>query len=369
MKELSNVNLNNRAEVFASIVKAKSGVLYMKGAPGIGKTAIWKSIAKKEGWNLVDIRLGQMDETEVAGMPKTKEIDGVDVMYYAIPQYAVEANKRPTLIVFDEINRALLPVRNAALQILNERQIGSTFKFNDEVYMVALGNLGDEDGTEVEEFDTALNGRLIHYKYELTIPEWIENFARENVVPEIVSFIEANPQYFNRIKKGDDGVVQTEAYASPRTWTFLSDSIKSIYGNGASARDYLPFVTEMGMSYIGTSVTKFQRFLQEQTTLNINDIIKSFTKIKKDVEKLNRDRKSELLNELKKFKIKDLKKTELTNVSEFIKTLDEDEQVAYLNFLIDEDAQIVVSDIKSNENVKNFLRPFKGIFHKIKAFS
>ncbi len=310
-----------------------------------------------------------MDETEVAGMPKTKEIDGVDVMYYAVPQYAVEANKKPTLIVFDEINRALLPVRNAALQILNERQIGSTFNFNENVYMVALGNLGDEDGTEVEEFDTALNGRLIHYKYELTIPEWVDNFARENVIPEIVSFIEANPQHFNRIKAEKEGVVQTGAYASPRTWTFLSDSIVSIYGKGASPADYMSFVTQMGLSYIGTTVTKFQSYLRDLSTLNVNDIINDYAKHKDAVAKFNRDRKSDILNELKKFEVKKLNKKQLSNVASFVKTLDEDEQVAYLNFLIDEDAQIVVSDIKKNEKIKDFLRPFKGIFGKIKGFS
>ena len=38
--------------------------------------------------------------------------------------------------------------------MLHERGIGTEFKFNDNVLMIASGNLGDEDGTDVEEFDS-----------------------------------------------------------------------------------------------------------------------------------------------------------------------------------------------------------------------
>jgi hypothetical protein len=37
---------------------------------------------------------------------------------------------------------------------LLEREIGTAFKFNDNVLMMSSGNLGDEDGTDVEEFDS-----------------------------------------------------------------------------------------------------------------------------------------------------------------------------------------------------------------------
>lgn len=54
-----------------------------------------------------------------------------------------------------------------------EREIGAFFKFNDNVMMCSSGNLGEEDGTDVEEFDQALNNRLIHIEHTLPYPEWI----------------------------------------------------------------------------------------------------------------------------------------------------------------------------------------------------
>jgi len=141
----------------------KSGVMYITSKPGIAKSAIAREIADKMGFKYLDIRLSMVDETDVGLYPNISTVDNggemVKCLDFVVPRWAIEANKQPTIIHFEELNRAQLPVRNAALQILLERCIGTEFKFNDTVLMMASGNLGDEDGTDVEEFDNALNNR------------------------------------------------------------------------------------------------------------------------------------------------------------------------------------------------------------------
>jgi hypothetical protein len=56
---------------------------------------------------------------------------------------------------------------------------GTAFKFNDNVLMMSSGNLGDEDGTDVEEFDSALNNRLIHINHTLDVQEWLGIIRRK----------------------------------------------------------------------------------------------------------------------------------------------------------------------------------------------
>jgi hypothetical protein len=72
-----------------------------------------------------DIRLSMVDETDVGLYPSLSEIDMdgemVKCLDFVVPRWAVEANKRPTIIHFEELNRASQQVRNAALQILLER--------------------------------------------------------------------------------------------------------------------------------------------------------------------------------------------------------------------------------------------------------
>ncbi len=132
------------------------------------------------------------------------------------PKWAYKANEAPTIIHFEELNRSTLAVRNAALQMLLEREIGAFFKFNSNVMMCASGNLGEEDGTDVEEFDQALNNRLIHIEHTMPYPEWVEQYANDNVCPVIVQFLKTHTEHY--YKKPDERNQKNKAYATP---TFL----------------------------------------------------------------------------------------------------------------------------------------------------
>jgi MoxR-like ATPase len=164
MKEKMNL-LTEKERKYFSIMWAKYGVLNITSKPGVAKSAIGRSIAEKMGFRYMDIRLSMVDETDVGLYPNVSDIDGIKCLDFVVPRWAIESNKQPTIIHFEELNRASQQVRNAALQILLERQIGTEFRFNDNVLMMSSGNLGDEDGTDVEEFDSALNNRLIHINH------------------------------------------------------------------------------------------------------------------------------------------------------------------------------------------------------------
>jgi MoxR-like ATPase len=185
--------MSKREQSYFRIMWGKSGVLYITAKPGVAKSAIARSIAQKMGFRYMDIRLSMVDETDVGLYPNVSDVDGVKCLDFVVPRWAIEANKQPTIIHFEELNRASQSVRNAALQILLERQIGVNFKFNETVLMMSSGNLGDEDGTDVEEFDSALNNRLIHVKHSLSFQEWVDGFAKENVQRMIVSYLQSHP--------------------------------------------------------------------------------------------------------------------------------------------------------------------------------
>ena len=163
--------LTAKERKYFSVMWAKYGVLNITSKPGVAKSAIGRSIADKMNFRYMDIRLSMVDETDVGLYPSISEVevDGsmVKCLDFVVPRWAIEANKQPTIIHFEELNRASQQVRNAALQILLERQIGTDFKFNENVLMMSSGNLGDEDGTDVEEFDSALNNRLVHINHTL----------------------------------------------------------------------------------------------------------------------------------------------------------------------------------------------------------
>lgn len=321
--------LTAKERKYLSIMWAKYGVLYITSKPGVAKSAIGRSIAEKMGFRYLDMRLSMADESDFK-YPYLEDAsyDGktIKVSGYAVPRWAYEANSQPTIIHFEELNRAPQFVRNAALQILLEREIGE-FKFNGNVLMMASGNLGDEDGTDVEEFDAALNNRLIHIPHSLGVEEWLGDFAAENCHKLITSFIKAHPEQMYKTSDNAKG------YATPRSWTMLSKFITSNFGMDASPRDFLPLLKEVASGYIGNSAMKFIQYCEDMLNISIQDVLNNYDGIKKDLEKYNRDKNSELIQALKEIDITKLTDKQLANTVKFLKNVGDDEKTAYLLFI------------------------------------
>ena len=350
--------LTDRERLYFQIMWPKSGVLYITSKPGIAKSAISRSIAKKMGFRYMDIRLSMVDETDVGLYPNVSDSNGVKCLDFVVPRWAIEANKQPTIIHFEELNRASLPVRNAALQILLERQIGTEFRFNDTVLMMSSGNLGDEDGTDVEEFDNALNNRLIHFSHTLGSDEWIDNFAKENVHSTVVSYIRSYPE-----KLYQNPTENTKAYATPRSWTFLSDFIIKNFGKDASPRTFLPVLRSIAHSFIGNGAQRFLQYCEEMINITIEDIINRYDQVVKELDKYNRDKNSELIQSLKEYDIKKLTEKQLDNVTKFLKRVGDDELTAYLLHVLDN-----VPDV-SDPKIKKFMISFKDVLVNIKRIN
>ena len=358
--ETKLTNLTDREQTYFRIMWAKYGVLYITAKPGVAKSAIGRGIAEKMGFRYIDMRLSMQDEADFK-YPYLEDMENqgsvVKVSGFAIPRWAFEANQQPTIIHFEELNRAPQFVRNAALQILLERELGE-FKFNENVLMMASGNLGDEDGTDVEEFDSALNNRLIHYKHVLTTDEWIKNFAEANVHRTIVAYIKTHPEQLYKVAA--DGV---QAYATPRSWTMLSEFITKNFGKEADARVFLPLLKKVAASYVGNSAMKYVQYCEDMLNINIMDVLNDYDRVKEDLKKYNRDKNSELIQSLKEMDLNKLGDKQVANAAKFLKTVGEDELTAYLLFILDNNLDI------TKPKIKDFMLEFKQVLRVIKKIN
>jgi len=385
-------SLSDREKRYFKMMNAKSGVLYIQSAPGYAKSAIMRSIANKMGFQYFDIRLSMVDETDVGLFPTIDEFELTNeenikvkqkMLAHVAPKWAYIANEKPTIIHFEELNRSTLAVRNAALQMLLEREIGAFFKFNKNVMMCASGNLGEEDGTDVEEFDQALNNRLIHIEHTLPYPEWVEQYANENVCPVIVQFLKTHTEHY--YKKPDERNLRNKAYATPRSWTFLSDYIFENYGEwitkkgtptkefpeGAviidentkkpvmikkfpNIRIWINDIKEIGHGYVGASNARFIRYCEDTLKITLDDVLNRFDEIEDDIKNFNRDKKSELLTNMKERKISQLKPKEQENLIRFLQTISDDEIVGYLLHVLDVEYTLS-EDTKDNKAAEKFL--------------
>lgn len=329
--------LTERELNYYRVMNARYGVLFITSAPGYAKSAMMLSIANKIGAKYIDMRLAMADETDFKfPYRRTQLINGenVEVSDFTTPLWAVTANEQLTIIHFEELNRASLPVRNAALQILLERGIGE-FKFNDNVLMVASGNKGEEDGTDVEEMDSALYNRIVQIDHIITPNEWIEQYAKDNVHFTIVDFIKQSPEYFY-VNPTD----QQKSYATPRSWTILSEQISKNFEGGIEApiESFIDFIQVTGPGTVGTAFTQYSRYLTTLNIIGVNDILNSPKKVERAMlnGKVGNDFLAEIVNKLKdeQYRPSELTEKQLTNLASFISKCNDELVAAYINEVI-----------------------------------
>ena len=359
--------LSERERLYFDIMDS-GNCLYLRGKPGMAKSAMGLSMTKKLKIKYIDRRLSQIDETDIGLYPVlndafsklekagkmmdlgyiTKEEfeqlkkpllevikqGQVDLLHFAVPEWAFNANVEPTIIHLEELNRANVHVRNAALQLLNERQIGD-LKLNENVFLMSSGNLGEEDGTEVDEMDLALSNRLVIVDHDLPYEEWITEYAEEHVWHLIIDYIRANPEEYYKLPNEKE-----LRYATPRSWTNLSKFIVHKWGKKPVEElktDIIPFLLKNGRYFIGHSITRFVGYCQDVSNININDILIRWDEVKKEVFGFTRARISGLISNLRHMDLKPLEDYQFKNLLSFLDSLknNEDELTSYIVHILD----------------------------------
>lgn len=239
-----------------SAIKTNTPVM-LWGPPGIGKSSVVHQIAKELNRKVVDLRLSQLDPTDLRGVPMPNR-DTMRAEWYLPafwPEPAVEDGEReevrvdakgnkkvekvqykagecpigPGVVFLDEIEKAPVSVKNASLQLVLDRCIGA-YKLPDDWAIVCAGNR-EEDGCFSQPLGTALANRMLHFEVEHDVESWAA-WARPNEVSEdIIGFL-----YF----RSDLLYKQTNdhAFPSPRSWDMGSKMFKTT-NNDKARRELL----------------------------------------------------------------------------------------------------------------------------------
>jgi hypothetical protein len=270
--------------------------LYIWGATGIGKSETvkkkaldialrkgrkyveWNKLSKKEKYELIknpkgyfflmDIRLSQLDPSDLRGLPA---LNGSDTVEWKIPLWlhASSLEGAEGIIFFDEINLAPPSIQSAAYQLILDRELGET-PISEGVTCLAAGNRL-EDKANVYDLPRPLQNRFNHVT--LRIPtitqeckgDWGEWALQKGIDMRIITFLIQRPTLLNpKVNPNSND----RAFPTPRSWGKYCNNLIS------GVKD-LETIEKLASISIGTgAASEFVSFLKFQRKINLADILK-----------------------------------------------------------------------------------------------
>jgi len=218
--------------------------VFLWGPPGIGKSELIQGLTEELGGACIDLRLGQCEPTDLRGIPYFDRDKGV--MNWAPPielPSAEFAKQYPIVVLFlDEMNSAAPAVQGAAYQLILNRQVG-TYKLPDNVVMVAAGNRESDKGVSYR-MPSPLANRFVHLEVRQDFDSWFNWAVGKNIHKDVVGYISfAKQDLFDFDPKS-----ASRSFATPRTWTFVSDFLYDEDATDAELTDLIAGTVGEGLA-------------------------------------------------------------------------------------------------------------------------
>lgn len=231
----------------ADLVVKSDAVPLLIGESGIGKTALVKKLAEKEGYYLVNIDGNMLKEGEIGGLPtvesytvnvegkevvKKKTVYAVHTKLQEIDHIVAEDPNREVLLFIDEINRCEHSVQQELMNIILNREING-YRLHENVKVIAAMNpsskYDDFANTDygVVDMDPAQEDRFVWIELEADVKSWLQWGIERNLIKEeqnihdhVLEFIANFPEFLHTPNS------QEMIKATPRSWERVSNSYR-----------------------------------------------------------------------------------------------------------------------------------------------
>ena len=188
------------------------------GPPGVGKSQIVAQVAASHGVPMIDIRLSQMEPTDLRGIPFRIE----DRVEWAIPALLPDEKRDgPAGIVFlDEITSAAPTVSAAAYQLILDRRLGE-YRIPPHWAIFAAGNRQGDRGVTFT-MPAPLANRFSHFELDTHLDDWVAWAYANDIDERIIAFLRFRPELLFDFDPAHNPL----AFPSPRSWEFAHRALQ-----------------------------------------------------------------------------------------------------------------------------------------------
>ena len=265
---LVEVNHNQLKLHLLSCYKAKLP-LFIWGTTGIGKSETIKQVTKELGIDLIDVRISQLDPSDLRGLPKY--VDGGETTKWLPPDWLPKSGKG--ILLLDELNLAAPSIQASGYQLILDRRIGG-YVLPEGWVVVGAGNR-IEDRANVFTMAGPLRDRLLQVTLRKpSVEEWSEWALENGVNKDIVAFLSWKPSYLHTFEKDKDASV----FSTPRSWVFASILINNAE-KGIDEKQLVSSAIGQGIAIEFTAFRKLNQKVDLNKLLKNPESVKAITEI------------------------------------------------------------------------------------------
>lgn len=203
---------------FLSVPAGHHTPVMLWGPPGVGKSQIVAQIARRHDVALVDVRLSQMEPSDLRGIPFRVD----RFVEWAPPALLPDAARHGEsgILFLDEITSAPPSVSAAAYQLILDRRLGE-YRVPDGWAIFAAGNRQGDRGVTYT-MPAPLANRFTHYEAEAHLEDWIAWAYAQAIDARIIAFLRFRPELLFEFDPARNPI----AFPSPRSWEFAHRALQ-----------------------------------------------------------------------------------------------------------------------------------------------
>jgi MoxR-like ATPase len=188
------------------------------GPPGVGKSQMVAQIAARHGVPVIDVRLSQMEPSDLRGIPFRVG----DLVEWAVPAVLPDAGRHGDsgILFLDEINAAPPSVSAAAYQLILDRRLGE-YEVPGHWAIFAAGNRQGDRGVTYS-MPSPLANRFSHFEVETNLDDWVTWAYANGIDERVIAFLRFRPELLFDFDPAHNPV----AFPSPRSWEFAHRGLR-----------------------------------------------------------------------------------------------------------------------------------------------
>lgn len=191
------------------------------GPPGVGKSQIVTQIGVRHQVPVIDIRLSQMEPSDLRGIPFRVG----EHVEWAVPAMLPDAVRHGTegILFLDEITSAPPSVSAAAYQLILDRRLGA-YQVPPGWAIFAAGNRQGDRGVTYS-MPAPLANRFSHFEFDTNLDDWVAWAYANGIDERVIGFLRFRPELLFDFDPAHNPV----AFPSPRSWEFAHRALAKFF--------------------------------------------------------------------------------------------------------------------------------------------